>query len=92
MYYVSRLLGRINVNALARYEGRDVVGKTADQLVADAEATYVRKAQQEVLNSLGLAFVLNLVIFFGVGALALWFLSSALFGLIIPEPPDPLAF
>lgn len=76
---------------VCRYEGRDVGTKSADEQVADLEATYVRGAQQEVVNSLGLAVALNFVFFFAVGAVFLWYLSGVIFGAIAPTP-DPLAF
>ena len=59
VYLFSRLLGRLNVQALARYEGRDLGSRTPDEIVADLEATYVRKSQQEVFNQFGLAFGLT---------------------------------
>ena len=92
VYYLARLLGRLNVAELASYEGRDLGSKSADELVADQEATFVRKAQQEVLNSLGLAILFNIVIFFGLTAVVVWQVSQLLVGLLTPVAPDPLAF
>jgi len=92
VYFVARLLGRLNVNALARYEGRDLGSKPADEVVAEQEATFTRKEQQEVINSFGIAIALNLTLFFGLGAFAAWQLASLFLGLLGPAPADPLAF
>ncbi|MDC0525377.1 hypothetical protein OAO87_00165 [bacterium] len=51
VYYLARTLGRLNVLALASFEGRDLGSKSADEVVAEQEATFVRRSQQEVLNS-----------------------------------------
>ena len=92
VYYLARLLGRLNVKALASYEARELGMTSADEQVAEQEASFVRKAQQETLNSFGIALLINVVIFFGISAFIVWQLSAGLLGAFTPEPPDPLAF
>lgn len=92
VYLLARMLGRINVQALAQYEGRELGSKSADEVVAEQEATFVRKVQQEVINSVGVALAINLGLVFAIGSFVLWQVTSLLFGLLAPPPADPLSF
>ena len=92
VYYLARLLGRLNVRALARYEGRDLGSSTPDELVAEQEATFVRKAQEEVFGQLGLVLFLQATFFLLVGGFVAYQLGALVLGLLTPAPPDPLAF
>ena len=92
VYLLARMLGRINVQVLAQYEGRELGSKSADEVVAEQEATFVRKVQQEVINSVGVALAINLGLVFAIGSFVLWQVTSLLFGLLAPPPADPLSF
>lgn len=92
VYYITRLLGRLNVAALASYEGRELGSRSADMIVAEQEATFVRKAQQEVVNSVGIAIIINIALGFGLTAFIVWQVSNLLLGVLTPPPVDPLAF
>ena len=90
VYYVVRVLGRQNAQALARYEGRSVP-TSVDALVAKQEALLLRKEQEDLFATVGFSFVFLYAAFFGVAAFVVWQATSALFGVLAP-PPDPLAF
>ena len=90
IYYIARLLAKVNLVALAKYEAREVRG-SADELVAEQEAAYVRKAQEEVAVGFGFALLINTVFFFAVSTWILWTLINAGYGYFY-TPYDPLAF
>ena len=91
VYYVARVLGRFNAQALARFEGRDL-GTGPDLAVSRSEASFVRATQEEVIGQLAGGVLLTYCGFLAVGAVVVYQLVSAFLGAFEPAPYDPLAF
>jgi hypothetical protein len=91
VYYLMRILGRQNAQALARFEGRSVPA-SLDAFVAKQEAMLLRQEQEDLFATVGFSFVFGYAISFALAAVVIWQLVNALFGFFEPVPPDPLAF
>lgn len=91
VYYFSRLLARANMQALARYEARDAP-MSPDTLVAEQEGSFIRKTVEDALASLGLAFFLSNLLFWGLAIYLSWQAFNAVGGYFAPPPYDPLNF
>ena len=91
VYYIGRILGRFNTQALAKFEGRDLA-MSPDLAVSKVEAGFVRKSQNEFFETIVGAIILSYSVTFAFGAFILWNVVNGIYGAFAPPPVDPLAF
>ena len=95
IYFIMRLLAKINLGALATHEGR-APPMQPDQLVSQQEALLIKKTQGEVLTVLGVTLLLTWLLGVVLTGVLAWQLGGAALGLLgVADPfgaPDPLAF
>jgi len=93
IYYLARVLARINLQTMAVYQGRDAP-INPDVLVSQQEALIVKQTTDDVIGLFGVGFLLTTLISFALSATLVYQVISALLALfgIGGEPPDPLAF
>jgi len=90
VYYIARVLGRINLGALAEFEGR-AAPLQPDQLVSQQEAQLVKKPLAEVISFAALAFGFSWLLLLLLGGALAWQFGNGVVDLFFAAP-DPLAF
>jgi hypothetical protein len=95
VYYLSRLVGRFNVQAVARSVSRAQPLKP-DEIVTEQESKYLSRIQQEAFEKAGSSLGFSLFLSSAFSLFVLYAIFSTLYGLVsgifAPPPVDPLSF
>mmetsp|Transcript_6465 Transcript_6465/g.10943 ORF Transcript_6465/g.10943 Transcript_6465/m.10943 type:complete len:486 (-) Transcript_6465:241-1698(-) len=87
VYIISRILARVNVQRIAAFTGRAPPADADKQVSLEERALF-----QSLVNEAVEALVVGTLVSSVLVVVLLWQLSSLIFGLVVPTPPDPLAF